>query len=72
MADIPLVSWNVRGLHSPLKRTMIRMCLKKYIPGILCYQETHLTADTVSFLGYSWVGKAYHSTHTSYSRGVSV
>lgn len=38
----------------------------------ICFQETHLIAETVCFLKYSWVGKAYHSTHTSFSGGVSV
>ena len=72
MAKVSIVSWNVRGMHSPLKRTMLLMCLKKYLPGVICFQETHLTVETVCFLKYAWVGKAYHSTHTSFSRGVSV
>ena len=72
MAKVSIVSWNVRGMHSPLKRTMLFMCLKFFLPGVICFQETHLTAETVCFLKYMWVGKAYHSTHTSFSRGVSV
>ena len=72
MATTPIVTWNVRGVHDPLKRTMIRSGLKKFLPAIVGLQETHLTKDTVGCLGFSWVGKAYHSTHTSYSRGVSV
>lgn len=67
-----LISWNVRGMNSPLKRTMIFTCLKKFYPAIICLQETHLTAETKSCLKYTWIGWAYHSTHTSFSRGVSV
>lgn len=67
-----MISWNVRGLNSPLKRTMTFACLKKFYPAVLCLQETHLTTETKSSLKYAWIGWAYHSTHTSFSRGVSV
>lgn len=72
MTAVPIVSWNVRGLHNPLKRTMISMMLRKHLPAKCAFQEMHLTPDTLSFLGYSWVGWAFHSTHTSYLRGVSI
>lgn len=71
MAKIPIVFRNVRGLHSPFKALY-----DLYVPEkndiVFCFQETHLTAETMSSLWYSWVGRAYHSTHTSYFRGISV
>lgn len=51
---------------------MINSCLKKFHLAIVGLQETHLSKDTVGSLRFSWVGKAYYSTHTTYSRGVSV
>lgn len=72
MTTVTVLSWNVRGLHDPLKRTMVSSLLRKHLPAICALQETHLTKDSLSCIGFRWVGKAYHSTHTSYSRGVSV
>lgn len=60
------------GVNDPLKRTMISTCLRKFHPAIIGLQETHLQGDTVGFLPYAWVGKAYHSTYSAFSRGVSV
>lgn len=67
-----MISWNVRGMNSPLKRTMIFLCLKKLYPAVICLQETHLTSESKSCMKYRWIGWSYHSTHTSFSRGVSV
>lgn len=51
---------------------MITSCLRKFHLAIVSLQETHLTRDTVNFLQNPRVGKAYHSTHSAYSCGVSV
>lgn len=72
MDNTSIVTWNVRGLNSPLKRAMVNSVLRKYHPAIIGMQETHLKRDTLCCLQYSWEGHIYHSTHTSYSRGVSV
>lgn len=72
MTTVTVLSWNVRGLQDPLKRTMVSSLLRKHLPAVCALQETHLTADSVSCRNFRWVGKAYHSNHTSYSRGVSV
>lgn len=72
MATVPRISWNVRGIHDSLKSTMIFTSLRRYLPAICSLQETHLTPDSISCLKLSWVGWSYHSTHTSYLRGVSV
>lgn len=72
MTTVTVLSWNIRGLQDPLKRTMVSSLLRKRLPAICALQETHLTADSLSCINFRWVGRAYHSTHTSYSRGVSV
>lgn len=59
-------------MNDPLKRSIISSCLRKFHPAIIGLQETHLLGDTVGCLQYAWVGKSYHSTHSAYSRGVSV
>lgn len=67
-----VLSWNIRGLQDPLKWTLVSSLMRKNLPAICALQETHPTVDSVSCLNYRWVGRAYHSTHISYSRGVSV
>lgn len=72
MTTVPIVLWNIRGLQNPLKHTMVSTTLQKHLPAIRALQETHLVSDTLSCVNFSWVGWVYHSTHTSYSREVSV
>lgn len=57
------------GGYKTLWNVSVSTSLRKYLPAL---QETHLTRDTVSGLNFAWVERAYHSTHTTYSRGVSV
>lgn len=72
MTTVPLVSWNIRGVNDPVKRTMVSTALRKHLPVVCALQETHLVPETLSCLNFAWAEWAYHSTHTSYSRGVSV
>lgn len=73
MAEIVrLISWNVRGLGDPMKRYAVFNFLQAFQPAIICLQETHLEIDTLSTLKRSWIGHSFHSTHSGYSRGVSV
>lgn len=72
MTDIPLITWNVRGLHDPLKRAKVSSVLRRYHPAIKGLQETHLTTKTLRCMNYSWAQQVYHSSHTTYSRGVCV
>lgn len=70
MAEILVISWNDREVL--LKRTIISTYLRKHHIAVYGLQETHLTSDTFSCLGYSWLGWVYHYTHTSHSQCVSV
>lgn len=46
--------------------------LCKYNPHVVCLQETHLVSDTISHVRKTWVQWSSHSTHSTYSRGVSL
>lgn len=46
--------------------------IKKYHPHICILQETHLIGSRTLALKKPWVGSYYHSTYSTYSRGVSV
>lgn len=65
---IPLIFWNVRGLHRPLVNTVF--C--KYQPAICELQEAHFMKKILSCLRYFWTGYAYHSVYSSIFRGVSI
>lgn len=64
-------SWNVRGLGSPVKRAAVYDGLDTLKVEIACLQETHLTKDTKNNLWNKRYQHQFHSTYTSYSRGVS-
>lgn len=41
-AAVPIVSWNIRGLQNPLKRTMISTVLRKHLPPSVLYRKLSL------------------------------
>jgi exonuclease III len=40
---LSIVTLNINGLNSPIKRHRLTKCIKKEVPTICCLQETHLT-----------------------------
>uniref|UniRef100_A0A803JF65 Endonuclease/exonuclease/phosphatase domain-containing protein n=1 Tax=Xenopus tropicalis TaxID=8364 RepID=A0A803JF65_XENTR len=72
MATCNIISWNIRGLNSKFKRSLLFSYLKKYTPSMVLLQETHLMGQKVLSLKKPWVGWAYHATFTSHSRGVTI
>ena len=41
---ISLVTLNINGLNSPIKRHRVAGCIRKQDPTIRCLQETHLSS----------------------------
>ena len=39
---LKIMSWNVRGLHDPDKRMVIKSMVRKYKPDLVCFQETKM------------------------------
>lgn len=72
MTAVPIVSWNIRGINDPFRPTMVSTAPWKHLPIICLLPETHLIPETLSCVNFAWVWWAYHATHTSYSRGVSI
>lgn len=72
MADLSVISWNVRGLNSATKRTLVFKYLQKYNPHIRIFQETHLMGTHILGLRREWVGTHFHSTYSNYAREVSI
>lgn len=66
------IAWSVKGLSDGVKRTALFSALKPYKSAIVCLQETFVQSDTIPLLGSRVYQTQFHSTHTIYSRGVSI
>ena len=71
-ATLNICSWNVRGIHNPIKRKKILSFLKKEHVHIAMLQGTHLSVNEHSKLKRDWVGQVVSSSFTSKSRGVAI
>lgn len=69
--NIKLYTWNVRGIHHPVKRNKILTSLKKEGVELALLQETHLEVGEHVKLKRDWVGETLFSSYTSNSRGVN-
>ena len=73
MGSLKIISYNVRGLHSPIKRKKILNQLRQIGCQIAFLQETHLPDLEHEKLKRSWADKIYYSSHKSgRKRGVSI
>lgn len=70
--SIRLISWNVRGLGGPIKRTKVLSHLKSLKTDIAFLQETHLRLCDHTRLRKPWVGQVFHSSFNSRSRGTAI
>jgi len=66
-----LCTWNVRGVHSRIKRRKILIFLKKENIDIALLQETHLDDVEHLRLRQRMVRQVFFSSFTSRSRGVA-
>ena len=53
--QISIITLNVNGLHSPIKRHRVTEWIKRQNPTICCLQETHLSSkDKYRLKGKGW------------------
>ena len=71
-ATLKICSWNVRGIHNPIKRKKSLSVLKKEHVHIAMLQETDLSINEHSKLKCDWVGQVVSSLFMSKSRGVAI
>lgn len=70
---VRLISYNINGLHSPVKKKKIIRQLKQLGCDIAYLQESHLSDAEHEKLGRTWADKVYFSSHSSGKRrGVAV
>ncbi len=67
-----ICTWNIRGIHNPVKRRKILTFLKKGNIEIALLQETHLSDVEHLKLQQGVFGQIYFSSFTSRSRGVAI
>lgn len=73
MGSLKVISYNVKGLHSPIKKKKILNQLKRANCQIAFLQETHLSDIEHEKLKKSWADKVFYSSHQSgRKRGVSI
>lgn len=70
--QVKLMSWNVRGLNGPVKRTKVFQHLKLHRADIVFLQETHLKISDHKRLRRPWVGQVFHSLFDSKARGAAI
>ena len=66
------LSWNVRGLGTPQKRSQVITNILQTKAQIICLQETHMIPDTTNQLCKPWIQWSIHSSYSTYARGVSL
>ncbi|KAL2081000.1 hypothetical protein ACEWY4_022853 [Coilia grayii] len=72
MADLNIITWNVRGLNSPIKRTRCLEFLHRKRASFAFIQETHLTESNVQRFQNKRYKVIAHSCAISKTRGVLI
>lgn len=52
-----IVSWNVRGLNDRKKRDVVKGCMKRWNPDVVCLQETTMEVIDEREAGSLWGSK---------------
>jgi len=72
MGKLTCISWNIRGVNSPIKRKKMLTYLKRQNVDIAFIQESHLTDTEHLKLRRDWVGNVFYSSYSSKARGVAL
>lgn len=65
MSTLNVTSYNVKGLHSPIKRKKVLLQLRQSTCQVALLQETHLSDVEHAKLNKSWADKVYYLSHCS-------
>ena len=73
MAELNIISYNVKGLREKVKRITIFNYLKEKLrDGIVCLQETHSSPEAHASWRQEWESEIYFNDNTSNSAGVAI
>ena len=70
--SVRMLSWNVKGLNSPVKRCRVFNHIKTLKADIIFLQETHLKNEDHKRLKNKCISQIYHSKFNSRARGVAI
>ena len=68
-SHITILTLNVNGLNTPIKRHRLANWIKSQNPSVCCIQETHLTYKDTHRLKIKGWKKIYHANGGEKSRG---
>lgn len=71
-SKLKFVSWNCRGINSPLKRTKVFQHLLSLGAQVMFLQETHLLKSDMSKIKTNWIGQSYFASFSHKARGVAI
>ena len=69
---VRLVSWNVRGMNSPVKRGKVFAHLKSLKADICFLQETHIKKSAAKVLRLRWASQIFQSNLLVKAKGVAI
>jgi exonuclease III len=69
---LPILTLNVNGLNSPIKRHRLTNWIKKEDPTICCLQETHLIDRNKHWLGVKGWKKIYQANGPPRQAGIAI
>lgn len=69
---LTMLSWNVRGINSPIKRGKVYAHLKKIGAEIIFLQETHIKTTARFSIKAPWMSQVYQSSFSTKARGVAI
>lgn len=70
--NLKFVSWNCKGINSPVKRTKVLNHLHHLGGQIIFLQETHFKPSLNPRIRCRWIGQSYYSSFHKKSRGVAI
>lgn len=70
--SLRFISWNIRGMGNPVKRSKVFTQLNRLNSDIVFLQESHLRIRDHHRLHCPWVGQVFHSNFNSKVRGVAI
>lgn len=66
------LSWNVKGINNPIKRSRVFTHLKLLNSDVIYLQETHLRLNEHNKLKKQWIGQIFSSKHDVKARGTAI
>lgn len=72
LSQLGVVSWNVAGLNTPVKRKKVLTHLKRLHPQIVFLQETHWKEGSSQELKAPWIGTCLTASFCNKTRGVAI